>query len=247
MHGRQRVERVVALFYAGCNLSQIADEVGVSRSTIRTWLKDPERWLATLESGSCPNCAMRSRAISVGSQYLYLLGMYLGDGYINREPRAERLRVALDRRYRSVIGDVARAMETVSGRRSSIVAYSGHVNVQGYSKHWSCVFPQVGPGRKHTRAIVLEPWQTDLVDADPRPLIRGLIHSDGCRLLNRVAGRKYEYVRYFFSNKSADIHAILRDALDRLDIRWTASRADVTSIARRDAVAALDAFVGPKS
>ena len=52
---------------------------------------------------------------------------------------------------------------------------------------------------KHTRRIVLEPWQIELVRADPRPLIRGLIHSDGCRVTNwterRVGGttKRYTY------------------------------------------------------
>ena len=32
--------------------------------------------------------------------------------------------------------------------------------------------------------------------------IRGLIHSDGCRVTNKVWGGKYEYPRYFFTNHS---------------------------------------------
>jgi hypothetical protein len=120
----------------------------------------------------------------------------------------------------------------------------GCVVANGYSKHWTCVFPQAGPGPKHKRAIVLEPWQRALVERAPEALIRGLIHSDGCRVLHTVAG--HQYVRYFLSNKSADIHRIFRDACDQLGIRWTASRTDHTSIARREAIAAMDRFVGPK-
>jgi hypothetical protein len=75
-------------------------------------------------------------------------------------------------------------------------------------------------------------------------LLRGLIHSDGCRIVHTVAG--HQYVRYFLSNMSHDIHVIFRDACDRLGIRWTASSHKHTSIARRDSVAALDRFVGPK-
>ena len=48
--------------------------------------------------------------------------------------------------------------------------------------------PQHGPGRKHERTIALTSWQQDLVDLDPRPLIRGLLHSEGCRVLNWVNG-----------------------------------------------------------
>jgi hypothetical protein len=78
--------------------------------------------------------------------------------------------------------------------------------------------PQDGPGRKHLRPIVLTDWQLELPRAHPGALIRGLIHSDGCRVLNQFqtklpTGRiaSYSYVRYFFSNHSADIRQIFID------------------------------------
>ncbi len=46
------------------------------------------------------------------------------------------------------------------------------------------MFPQDGPGKKHERPIALEPWQQEIVDAHPWEFIRGLIHSDGCRITN---------------------------------------------------------------
>jgi hypothetical protein len=58
------------------------------------------------------------------------------------------------------------------------------------------------------RAIVLEPWQREIVELDPKPFLRGLIFSDGCRITNWTTGlvrgepRRYEYPRYFFSNRS---------------------------------------------
>jgi hypothetical protein len=127
------------------------------------------------------------------------------------------------------------------------------VNVEANTVHWKCVFPQHGPGMKHTRPIILEPWQRDLVKQDPRPLVRGLIHSDGCRITNwteKTAGgvtKRYTYPRYFFSNVSDDIRGIFTDALDRLGIAWKQNRWNSISVARREAVAALDEFVGPKS
>ena len=110
------------------------------------------------------------------------------------------------------------------------------------------LLPQHGPGRKHERPIVLESWQQQIVDEHPWPLIRGLIHSDGCRAVNRVTvrGRTYEYPRYFFANESADILAIAGSALDRVGVRWRFNRPNSISIARRDAVAAMDREVGPK-
>ena len=47
-------------------------------------------------------------------------------------------------------------------------------------KHWPCLFPQHGTGRKHERSIVLHPWQHAIVERHPGPFLRGLFHSDGC-------------------------------------------------------------------
>lgn len=122
----------------------------------------------------------------------------------------------------------------------------------GITRQWLHLFPQHGPGVKHERAIVLEAWQRDLVETDPRPLIRGLIHSDGWRGTNwttkTVGGttKRYTYPRYQFSNRSDDIRGIFTDALDRLGIAWRQSNRWTISVARRDAVAALDEFIGPK-
>lgn len=119
-------------------------------------------------------------------------------------------------------------------------------------KHWPCLFPQHGEGRKHTRRIELEGWQQEIVDAHPREFLCGLFHSDGCRIVNwtrrPVAGRmkRYEYPRYFFDNQSEDILRLCTDALERLGIAWRHPKRNTISVARREAVAALDEFIGPK-
>jgi hypothetical protein len=78
----------------------------------------------------------------------------------------------------------------------------------------------------------------------PEPFVRGLIHSDGCRVLNRVNGK--DYPRYFFSQVSDDIRGLFTRSLDQLGIRHTRNDARNVSIARRPSVARLDEFVGPK-
>lgn len=82
-----------------------------------------------------------------------------------------------------------------------------------------------------------------------RMFVRGLIHSDGCRDINRVRvrGRWYAYSRYSLSNKSADILKLFGASCDALGVEWRYSRYDVISVARRGSVALLDEFVGPKS
>ncbi len=81
--------------------------------------------------------------------------------------------------------------------------------------------PSTGPGRKHQRAIELAPWQLELTTAHPRELLRGLIHSDGCRCVNRFETRlpsgrvaRYQYPRYFFTNLSSDIRRIFCEHCD---------------------------------
>ncbi|MGI8593388.1 MAG: hypothetical protein ACR2ML_03310, partial [Solirubrobacteraceae bacterium] len=60
---------------------------------------------------------------------------------------------------------------------------SGAVEVTSYSKAWPCFFPQHGPGKKHERSIRLTDWQKHVADDFPGLLLRGLIHSDGCRFI----------------------------------------------------------------
>lgn len=79
-------------------------------------------------------------------------------------------------------------------------------------------------------------------------MARGLIHSDGTRVLNRAVGSKYPpYPRYHFCNASADIRAIFGRACDALGIEWRQNNARNLSVAKRASVTMLDEFVGPKS
>ncbi|WP_223268270.1 hypothetical protein [Streptosporangium nondiastaticum] len=124
--------------------------------------------------------------------------------------------------------------------------------VTSTSKHWPCLFPQHGSGKKHERAIALQPWQQELVDAHPWELLRGLIHSDGCRVTNWTSRlvngvpKRYEYPRYFFTNKSADIRQIYTDTLDTVGVEWKQPNAFNISVARKASVALMDTHIGPK-
>jgi hypothetical protein len=123
------------------------------------------------------------------------------------------------------------------------------VTIRSYGREWLCLFPQHGRGKKHHRTIALQPWQEEIVAAHPGRLLRGLIHSDGWRGLNRVfvKGRRYEYPRYQFSSRSDDIRRIFTDTCDLLGVEWRRWGKWHISVARRDAVAKLDEHVGLKS
>jgi hypothetical protein len=185
-----------------------------------------------------------------GPAYAYLLGIYLGDGHIARLPRSYALSISCDSQYPGIISATAAAMRTVLPTHSvAIKAHPVHrvTRLSTTYRWWPMLFPQHGPGRKHERPIRLEPWQLEITEQLPQPLLRGLIDSDGCRIVARIRGRAktYRYPRYYFSNRSADIKGIFCHHLDLLGISWTESARQI-QIARREAVAALDVFVGPK-
>jgi hypothetical protein len=203
--------------------------------------------LAARETGGrspCPLCHGRTLEESA---YAYLLGLYLGDGHIVSTKRGVfKLSIFQDQRYPGIIRECANAMSRVrpGGRAPNGRSRDGAVEIYSYWKHWSCLFPQHGPGRKHQRLIRLSTWQEVIALHHPEALIRGLIHSDGCRALNTVKG--HVYPRYQFSNRSADIRAIFCEACDRLDVAWRRSNTFVISVSRRESVARLESIVGPK-
>jgi len=141
--------------------------------------------------------------------------------------------------------------ELLPGNRAHVQPKHGEhaVEVGISSRQLPCLFPQHGPGRKHDRRIELAAWQQPLADRCADLLLRGLIHSDGCRVTNAVRhGKKtYEYPRYNFSNRSDDIRGIFCRACDLLGIEWRVMNRWNISIAQRASVARLDEFVGPKA
>jgi hypothetical protein len=181
----------------------------------------------------------------LGRSFPYLLGLYLGDGMLTRAHRdVWRLRISLDAKYPVIIGCAEAAIVEVAARGVGRVARTGCIEIYSNWKHWICLFPQHGAGPKHLRQITLEPWQEHLVRQHPGQFLAGLIHSDGCRCVNRVKG--HEYPRYFFSNLSADIRAMFVAACALVGVDSRPDGARNVSVARRESVAILDELVGPK-
>jgi hypothetical protein len=190
--------------------------------------------------------------------YSYLLGLYLGDGCVCVRPAGggTDVRITLDAAYPEIVEGCVTAMQlTAPNSRVTVrrLPSARAVVVASAGQQWPEAFPQHGAGRKHERPIHLAGWQRAVVDRFPERLLAGLIHSDGCRTLNRFrttlpSGRiaSYEYPRYFFSNRSADIRSLFCEYCERLGIRWSQSNSRNISIAHRDSVARLDRFVGPK-
>lgn len=242
MRSAKEVSAVKRLIAAGLNDSEIARHTGIPRCTVRDWRCRPQ--LRTRAASGSP--CVHDFASLPANTYSYLLGLYLGDGCISRHPRAWRLRIVLDDKYPGIIESCREAMTALMpGQRAATLRCSKNcTEVSLYSKHWPCLFPQHGPGRKHLRPIQLEPWQEQLVRQAPREFVRGLIHSDGCRVVANDRGVRS--LRYHFSNRSNDIRGLYCAALDQLGIPWTRPRWFDVAVYRKAAVARLDEFVGPK-
>ncbi|MEU9152977.1 helix-turn-helix domain-containing protein [Streptomyces sp. NPDC048417] len=251
MHDVSTRKRALALVAQGRSLNSVSRETGISRAAIRSWQSriEPLPRMASADPG--PPADERA--------YAYLLGLYLGDGCISPHPRGTGyyLRIACADAWPGLIELCRDAIKMVRPATGVyLMPKEGCTMVTSYSRHWPALFPQHGPGKKHERPIVLEPWQQAIVDAHPWEFVRGLIHSDGCRITNWttrvVAGerKRYEYPRYFFTNKSDDIRTLYTDALDKLGVEWTHCRRDGipynTSVAKKASVALMDTHVGPK-
>lgn len=244
MRSAQEFDAVKHLIAAGVNDCAIARQLGIPRPTVRDWRCRPQR--RPRLDGRTPCGVSHNLAALPAVPYCYLLGLYLGDGCISRDRRVWRLRIVLDKKYPAIIGRCRAAIDMLMpGQRAAVRSLPKNcVEVSLYSKHWPCLFPQHGPGRKHTRRIALEPWQQALVDQATEEFILGLIHSDGCRVVANDRG--VMSIRYHFSNRSEDIIGLFTAALDALEIPWTRSTKYIVSIYRKAATARLDEFVGPK-
>ena len=202
--------------------------------------------------------AMASDDNDLLKSYAYLLGMYLGDGYIDQLPRTYRMRITLDARYPSII-DYCSLMFQILFTHNKITIQTtkvgervSYVNVTMYSTQLADYFPQHGIGKKDKRSIYLQRWQDNIVKAQPLEFFRGLYHSDGSRFDNEVNGKAYP--RYQFTNSSHDICALFTMTCERLGVHYTVKKrparkgviATDVFISRREDVAYLDASIGRK-
>ena len=247
---RKDLEAVRDLMAQGLPVAETARRAGIPRSTVRMWVAGgldsrlDGRYGLHKPDELCPYVRNVTE-----SSYAYLLGFYLGDGCISRgRGDVYKLRIFQDNRYPNPVHQCQIAMQWVIPNKPGLAQQQGCKEIYSFSKHWPCVFPQHGAGPKHKRPIALEPWQRWIaIERHPELLLRGLIHSDGCRAINRVKGGRYSYVRYMFSNRSEDIRGIFTDACDRTGIEWRQSYHWMISVARRSSVEKMDQFIGPKS
>ncbi len=245
----------------GLGARRVARHLGLPVGTVKDWHAGKLPWHSRPLPGggkypaTCERCGgPRHRFGELGPDYVHLLGLYLGDGSISSHRRSvHRLRISLDRKYPRIVKECAESMRTAirDNKVHIVLTPSNCYSVSAYSRSWPCLFPQHGPGPKHTRPIFLSAWQQALAKRWPGQLLKGLIQSDGCRFTNTGRGG-WRHPRYAFSNVSTDITSIFCSACDCLGLLWTAafprseSAAVSIYVSRKADVARLDEFVGPK-
>jgi hypothetical protein len=160
--------------------------------------------------------------------------------------------VTLDAAYPGIVSECCAALEAIFPEKTARPIQrptSRCIDVSMWSKHWPCLIPQHGPGSKHLRRIQLALWQQAIIAENRKPFLRGLIHSDGTRII--ATERKGTYARraprYAFSNKSEDIKLLFCASCEALGIHWTRPSDCQIAIYRKDSVNLLDSFVGPKA
>jgi hypothetical protein len=248
-HEQEVVNHVLELAASGVPKLRIAHAVELSPTTVRRWIQS-----GGVRVGRPPPCTVDvcpTRDAVDPFAYAYVLGLYLGDGHIVRSQRTYRIEISCDPKYPGIIAEATTMLGRVLPMNRVLTRQRPSVILVGcYSNHLPCLFPQHGPGLKHHRPIVLAPWQREIaLGSEAGTFLRGLIHSDGWRGINRVRGAngsRYEYPRYMFSNRSDDIRGLFAEACDAIGVharrmnQWNLSVADAEGIRR------LDRFVGPK-
>jgi hypothetical protein len=139
VRSKEEVALVLKLVLQGLNDCDVARRTGIPRSTIRQWrigqLPNFDR-----PGSNCPVCAGDPMTLPQ-LPYTYLLGLYLGDGYIASHPRGVyRLRISCANAYPELIRCQS-AMVAVLPSKVSLVPCQGCTEVASYSKHWPCLFP----------------------------------------------------------------------------------------------------------
>ena len=242
------VTAALALISDGLNDREAAESLGLARATVRDWRRSSERGVAP-GGARCPRCWRPSqRRLNFDpDDYAELLGLYLGDGCISAFERTCALRISLDSKYVGIVRDARALLERCfpENRLHEVrVAGSGVLILHICSNHLPCLLPQHGPGRKHERPIILEPWQQTIVDGAPWRLLRGLVRSDGCVFVNRTG--RYEYLSYDFTNHSQDILDLFASTCDDLGVRYRRYPLRIR-VCRREAVAKMVEHVGLKA
>jgi hypothetical protein len=105
MRPLEDVAAVLELSAQGFGASAIARRTGIPRGTVRDWVTGRVPKRGSNDGESCEACGgVAHRFGDLPPEYVYLLGLYLGDGCISAYRRGVyKLRINLDLRYPGII------------------------------------------------------------------------------------------------------------------------------------------------
>jgi len=229
----------------GFNNFEISKLLNIPRTTISGWSRKKPNF--EKKNKIDPKSYILENKLE--KTYSYILGLYLGDGYINKMPRTHRLRIFNDTKYKDLNIHIMNQLKLLFPKNKvNIINHGNFLTIYVYSNMITPLFPQNGKGKKHNRKIKLFNWQTDIII--PQYIIMGLIHSDGCYYYRTVNNKKY--FSYDFKNKSRDLHQILQHYCNEIGIRSTSpddsksGRASATHIYKNEDVTKLRNLIGNK-
>lgn len=227
MRNKDEYDRVLSLSKQGLNQSEVAKIVGIPRPTVAQWIRN-EKITGSIQTVGLTYSKREQReskpcfrewSESESESYCYLLGLYLGDGCVDKLPRTYRLRFFIGDTELNIIKRVMAALKLLFPFNKIGLHYPKNVKMCVISCHSTLLpdfFPQTGNGLKSSRNVSLVDWQRNLVKVVPGSFVEGLFHSDGCFDANYTKG--VSYPRYSFVNTSDHIVADLVWALELIGI-----------------------------
>lgn len=217
----KKYQQVLQLWETNKNKSKIAQITKLDRGTVRKIINNYGT-VAQLEEaiGLSPIKYEFESHQSYKKSYAYILGIYLGDGYINKTLRTWKLRIFQDKKYINVVKEIEENLKIIFpyNRTNKISHGKNCYEIYIYNNNIIELFPQHDKGKKYKRKIKLETWQEEIINEFPFLFIKGLIHSDGCSYISK--SNKKEYLNYGFCNKSFDIINLLINSLNKVNISY---------------------------
>ncbi|MEA2528321.1 MAG: hypothetical protein QOF73_5548, partial [Thermomicrobiales bacterium] len=123
VHSPEIHAEVRRLAATGINDCEIARRLSVPRTTVRD-IRKPRYRRKTVDV-ACPRCWLPAAPLRLNaSEYAYLLGLYLGDGCIQRVGRTYSFRLSMDAKYPRILAEAREVMARCSptGRVSQHLA-----------------------------------------------------------------------------------------------------------------------------
>lgn len=243
MRTENQYQKAINYHNKGLNETEISKIINVPRTTIIGWLKKKPNFERVIINFNPKDYVINN---NLQNTYSYILGLYLGDGYINqmKNKRTYRLRIFNDVKYDKLNKYIISELQKLFfNNKVGFVDSKTWLSIYVYSNKLPQLFPQNGSGKKHNRKIKLFDWQIDVISN--KYLLMGLFHSDGCHYFNNIKGKKYE--SYSFSNKSKDIYEIFQNCCKSLNIEYTKSaKTPNTEIRQKNSVNYLKNNIGTK-